>query len=109
MSHKYFIYAVSKKKKICKENKLSQSKATGILVEEALASRGILNSSINIKYLIDEKNKEDKSINRKENFINVSNINLRKKSLEDEIQMINDFIEYKFFKDVMKKNYRNDN
>ena len=32
--------------KICSHNKLSQSKVTGILVEEALISRGILNCSV---------------------------------------------------------------
>ena len=32
--------------KICSVNKLSQSKVTGILVEEALRSRGVLNTSI---------------------------------------------------------------
>ena len=32
--------------KICNINKLSQSKVTGILVEEALRSRGVLNTSI---------------------------------------------------------------
>ena len=31
---------------ICKNNKLSQSKVTGILVEEALKLRGVLNNSI---------------------------------------------------------------
>ena len=30
---------------ICNHNKLSQSKVTGILVEEALSSRGLLNTS----------------------------------------------------------------
>ena len=34
---------------ICKHNKLSQSKVTGILVEEALSSRGALKNSINNK------------------------------------------------------------
>ena len=33
--------------KICFHNKLSQSKVTGILVEEALSSRGVLNTSFN--------------------------------------------------------------
>ena len=33
----------------CKDNKLSQSKVTGILVEEALISRGVLNTSIDDK------------------------------------------------------------
>ena len=32
--------------KVCNHNKLSQSKVTGILVEEALRSRGVLNTSI---------------------------------------------------------------
>ena len=31
---------------LCKQNKLSQSKVTGILVEEALTTRGVLNSSL---------------------------------------------------------------
>ena len=34
---------------ICKQNKLSQSKVTGILVKEALNFRGMLNSSVNNK------------------------------------------------------------
>ena len=31
--------------KICEQNKLSQSRVTGILVEEALRTRGVLNNS----------------------------------------------------------------
>ena len=31
--------------KVCNHNKLSQSKVTGILVEEALRSRGVLNTT----------------------------------------------------------------
>ena len=31
---------------ICKNNRFSQSKVTGILVEEALRSRGILNNKL---------------------------------------------------------------
>ena len=34
---------------ICEHNKLSQSKVTGILVEEALSYRGVLKNSMNNK------------------------------------------------------------
>ena len=35
--------------KLCKTNEFSQSKVTGLLVEEALRSRGVLNESIGEK------------------------------------------------------------
>ncbi|MDC3041279.1 hypothetical protein OA105_02685 [Prochlorococcus sp. AH-736-B08] len=35
--------------KLCKANEFSQSKVTGILVEEALRSRGVLRDSFSIK------------------------------------------------------------
>ena len=94
--------------KICNDNRLSQSKVTGILVEEALNSRGILKSS------------RDKISNEIENYSSdgllISNIssnsennhfednpNLNNGSMNDEVQMINDFIEFKFFKNIMNK------
>ena len=97
---------------ISKHNKLSQSKVTGILVEEALNSRGILNSSfakksedINTDYnqslLINNDNINNKKVNGNYNF------NLDKSSINDEVQMINDFIEFKFFKNIMNKNKNN--
>ena len=93
---------------ICKHNKLSQSKVTGILVEEALTSRGVLNSSLvnesNCKYfddietlLINNDNINNKNVNKK------SNAYLDNDYLKDEVQMINDFIEFKFFKNIMIK------
>ncbi len=92
----------------CKHNKLSQSKVTGILVEEALTSRGVLNSfndndSINkpIDYvealLINNDNINNKKVNGNDKF------NLDKGYINDEVQMINDFIEFKFFKNIMNK------
>ena len=39
--------------KLCKANQFSQSKVTGLLVEEALRSRGVLNDSFSIKILIE--------------------------------------------------------
>ena len=94
---------------ICKNNKLSQSKVTGILVEEALISRGVLNSSMNNKsFKIDyNKNKplliNNDYLNSGEQKIN-NNFNLDEDNIKDEIQMINDYIEFKFFKNIMNKN-----
>ena len=95
--------------KLCSANEFSQSKVTGLLVEEALRSRGVLSESFN----------DDTSDNI--NFINYSfkdeqflkNINspgsgnkytISKKELANDIKMIQEFIEFKFFKKVMKQN-----
>ena len=86
--------------KICKENKLSLSKVTGILVEEALSSRGILNSSLNIVSAIDEL-KGISSFFKQEEIKNVSNISSVKRSLKKEIKMIHDYIDYKLFKEII--------
>ncbi len=95
--------------KICAENKVSQSKVTGILVEEALRSRGVLKSSIRDisigNYLDNQKlqNKNHFSINdNNTEYFNVSDH--RKNKLQEDLEMINEFIEYKFFKKVMQKN-----
>ena len=95
--------------KVCKHNKLSQSKVTGILVEEALSYRGLLNGSIDkLSFDFDctavgssffTNDKLNVKSDSKDN-----NIILNKK---DEIQMINDFIEFKFFKNIMNKSQKN--
>tara|TARA_Y100000991_G_scaffold19335_1_gene12625 strand:+ start:441 stop:803 length:363 start_codon:yes stop_codon:yes gene_type:complete len=95
--------------KICKHNRLSQSKVTGILVEEALNSRGVLQSSIEkLSYNFDCNNKDSLFIyNNKFNNENDNieeSFNLKDISITDEVKMINDFIEFKFFKNVMNKN-----
>ena len=95
--------------KISNHNKLSQSKVTGILVEEALISRGVLNTSENKQsldfscYINKSKLTTDKLFNT-ELPNNEDNINLEDGFIKDEVQMINDFIEFKFFKNVMNKN-----
>ena len=95
--------------KICSHNKLSQSKVTGILVEEALSSRGVLNTPIK-KLSFDFTNiKSESSLTANKTFNNEetndeNNINLEEGALKDEVQMINDFIEFKFFKNIMIKN-----
>ena len=94
---------------LCRANEYSQSKVTGLLVEEALRSRGVLSESFNI------------DTTDKLNFINYSlkhesfskNINssgngndykVNKKIIADDIKMIYEFLEFKYFKKVMKQN-----
>ena len=95
---------------ICKHNKLSQSKVTGILVDEALSSRGVLNSSVNNKsYKFDSVDNDSLLINidsfhNKTKKINTDILNFDEGYIKDEIQMINDFIEFKFFRNIMNKN-----
>ena len=95
--------------KICHINKLSQSKVTGILVEESLRSRGVLNNSIkeqsfkfcsdsNEALLIPNKTFKNEIPNIEDNT------NLDDESINDEVQMINDYIEFKFFKNIMNRN-----
>ena len=95
--------------KICIHNKLSQSKVTGILVEEALSSRGVLNTSIKELSFDFTSNKNKSILNANKTFnseisIDEDNINLEDDSIKDEVQMINDFIEFKFFKNIMNRN-----
>ena len=94
--------------KLCTANEFSQSKVTGLLVEEALRSRGVLNESY-----VQKKNKLD-FINFSfdhETFsennispLNVDEYAVNKKVLSDDIKMMHEFIEFKYFKKVMKRN-----
>lgn len=98
--------------KISTDNNYSQSKVTGILVEEALRSRGLLNSSFSNKsnlfnnYLSDsQKQKKLLFYNDLSNNFDFSTLN--KKSLKDDIKMINEFIEFKLFKKIMNQKGNN--
>ena len=100
--------------KICTHNKLSQSKVTGILVEEALKSRGVLNTYI--KPLVSDfiNVNSDTLLNDSKAFKSElpnqdDNINSLNSSINDEVQMINDYIEFKFFKNIMNRNKRKNN
>ena len=95
--------------KLCKANEFSQSKVTGLLVEEALRSRGVLNQSIGqnkigkgnlINFSFDQ---ETISENNKSQ-LNVDDYEVNKKVLSDDIKMMHEFIEFKYFKKVMKQN-----
>ena len=95
--------------KLCTANEFSQSKVTGLLVEEALRSRGVLNES-------NGQNQNDKSdfINfsfdhetfseNNSSSLNVDEYAVNKKVLSDDIKMMHEFIEFKYFKKVMKRN-----
>ena len=95
--------------KLCRDNEFSQSKVTGLLVEEALRSRGVLSDSfpskisnissfINNSFKPEYLSRNNKSSNSSEFF------SVDKKVLSDDIKMMHEFIEFKYFKKVMKQN-----
>ena len=95
--------------KLCTANNFSQSKVTGILVEEALRSRGVLNDYFSNDHSNDNgfanKNFEQGSyLSNKKPQDNYKTYKLNEKSFSDDIKMIHEFIEYKHFKKVMKHN-----
>ena len=95
--------------KLCKANEFSQSKVTGLLVEEALRSRGVLSTNFS-------SNKDDKSkyinysFEQEPSYLNKNSLDIcddytvNKKTFSDDIKMMHEFIEFKFFKKVMKQN-----
>ena len=95
--------------KLCTANEFSQSKVTGLLVEEALRSRGVLNAS-NDQNLNNEKDFINFSFDHEtfsennSSSLNVDEYAVNKKVLSDDIKMMHEFIEFKYFKKVMKRN-----
>ena len=95
--------------KLCTANEFSQSKVTGLLVEEALRSRGVLNESYGqnqndnkdlIKFSFDHETFSETN----SSSLNVDEYAVNKKVLSDEIKMMHEFIKYKYFKKIMKRN-----
>ena len=95
--------------KLCTANEFSQSKVTGLLVEEALRSRGVLYESyghnqndesdfINFSFDHETFSENNKSP------LKVDEYAVNKKVLSDDIKMMHEFIEFKYFKKVMKRN-----
>ncbi len=94
--------------KLCTANEFSQSKVTGLLVEEALRSRGVLNKSfdsntygrdlINFSFEQETLSKKNKSPSNGHHYA------VNKKLLSEDIKMMHEFIEFKYFKKVMKQN-----
>ena len=95
--------------KLCTANEFSQSKVTGLLVEEALRSRGMLNESYgqnqnnNRDFINFSSDHETFSENNK-SPLNVDEYAVNKKVLSENIKMMHEFIEFKYFKKVMKRN-----
>ena len=95
--------------KLCTANDFSQSKVTGLLVEEALRSRGVLN-----EFYGQNKNNDRDFINfsfdhetfseNNSSSLNEDEYAVNKKVLSDDIKMMHEFIEFKYFKKVMKRN-----
>ena len=93
--------------KICTANEFSQSKVTGLLVEEALRSRGVLKESFGLN-TSEKKDFFNFSFGKEafsKNNVSPANGNdytVNKKVLSDDIKMMHEFIEFKYFKKVMK-------
>ena len=95
--------------KLCKDNEFSQSKVTGLLVEEALRSRGVLSDTfsqnINDKLnLINYSFERELFLKNNKSYSNIDNYIVNKKKIIEDIKMIHEFIEFKYFKKVMKEN-----
>jgi len=95
--------------KLCRANEFSQSKVTGLLVEEALRSRGVLRGSnpTNNSYNKGFNNFSfDQEYLSKDNNPRTNNddYTVNKKAFSDDIKMMHEFIEYKYFKKVITQN-----
>ena len=95
--------------KLCTANEFSQSKVTGLLVEEALRSRGVLNESfgqnkLEKKDLINFSFDQETFSKNNKSPLNADDYEVNKKVLSDDIKMMHEFIEFKYFKKIMKRN-----
>ena len=95
--------------KLCRANEFSQSKVTGLLVEEALRSRGVLTDSNQNKSINDIdffKNYFQKELiaESKKSSSNSDVYTVNKIILSEDIKLMHEFIEFKYFKKVMKQN-----
>ena len=95
--------------KLCTANEFSQSKVTGLLVEEALRSRGVLNESYrqnhsNNRDFINFSFDHETFSENNSSSLKVDQYAVNKKVLSDDIKMMHEFIEFKYFKKVMKRN-----
>ena len=95
--------------KLCKANEFSQSKVTGLLVEEALRSRGVLSdvfqdktclmsNFINNSFGQESVSRNDKSLDNRDDCM------VNKKTLSADIKLMHEFIEFKYFKKIMNQN-----
>ena len=86
--------------KVCNRNRLSQSKVTGILVEEALFARGIFNSHIAKDFEVKPNwRAQDMSLIKKD----ITEAPLKLKNDLEELEMMEQFQEFQQFKTMMGK------
>ena len=95
--------------KLCTTNEFSQSKVTGLLVEEALRSRGVLNkffgqNKTDNRDLINFSFDQETFSENNRSPLNLDEYAVNKKVLSEDIKMMHEFIEFKYFKKVMKRN-----
>ena len=93
---------------ICRANEFSQSKVTGLLVEEALRSRGILSKSINLmgnkNFLFDDSLEKDAKSPNIKSSSKRDVLYINKNEFANNIKMMQEFIEFKYFKKIMEQN-----
>ncbi len=95
--------------KLCSTNEFSQSKVTGLLVEEALRSRGVLSESFTTKLIskydfVNFSFEQETFSKNNKSPSNWDEYTVNKKISSDDIKMMHEFIEYKYFKKIMKRN-----
>ena len=94
--------------KICIANQFSQSKVTGLLVEEALRYRGELSDSLgpitDRKSDIINDSSEQESLPNNKSLSNSEDYKINTNSFSDNVKMMHEFIEFKYFKKVINQN-----
>ena len=95
--------------KLCKANEFSQSKVTGLLVEEALRSRGVLSDvfqkkSCEMKNFINNSFGQESVSRNDKSLVNRDDCMVNKKALSADIKLMHEFIEFKYFKKIMNQN-----
>ena len=95
--------------KLCKANEFSQSKVTGLLVEEALRSRGVISdgfsNKLNLMLKFINNSFEQESFSKNDKLLlNSDEYIVNKKELSNDIKLMHEFVEFKHFKKVMNQN-----
>ena len=95
--------------KLCKANEFSQSKVTGLLVEEALRSRGVLSDvfqekSFEMSNFINNSFGQESVSRNDKSLVNRDDCMVNKKALSADIKLMHEFIEFKYFKKIMNQN-----
>ena len=94
---------------LCRTSDYSQSKVTGLLVEEALRSRGVLDDSFTnndcyINNYLSDSLQHEPSLKKNKSLRNNDANSVGLIPLSDDIKMMHEFIEFKYFKKIMRQN-----